>query len=386
MNTYSCTECSADQLALRHALGDEIDIRQAGLWDRYCADLEHSRRRVYPPERTRGPLSRLHGERWAAEYQATMRQRDRLVWILACDFAREHDVPAGSDRSPHHAEQFLAAIRPLLAQRSVSLLLGNYPGASGLFLRLPDDDGPFLVRQLLAAYPDCSAEPLAADRLTPPQPVASARLLLRPNVLPLAHQKDFEDTLRRELFDPLASLLAAVGGSQPERYWAWLEIELATADVRRVRRARRFVERVLVARWWPEWLVTALLIVSEGRGLSPMLLRCLLLSYYVRGRPATAPEFAAGSEAAVQSAVAKLLTALFEVRVSVHAATGDAAVRAVAERVQAALEPLARYELSTWKLRPRDARRRSPTMLLVPGEIATLWHPPTETVRNPGLD
>jgi hypothetical protein len=174
--------------------------------------------------------------------------------------------PAGGERSPHFAEQFLSSIRPMLAGRALTLVVGHCAGRSGLFLRAPTAEAPFVQRQLLAAYPDCTAEPVDEARLNQPNLTRVAEFRLAPSVLPLATQRTFEDALRRELVDPLAAVLVALSDGGSSRIPAWLEITIVAADSRRARRARRFIERVILPRRWGDWPLRKLLALSGKKG------------------------------------------------------------------------------------------------------------------------
>lgn len=82
---------------LQQAARDEVDIREAGIYENFRADLNYELQRRRPAPSGDGPLMRVHGERWRSERFALQKQVDHDIWQVGCDLAHREgvDVDAG---------------------------------------------------------------------------------------------------------------------------------------------------------------------------------------------------------------------------------------------------------------------------------------------------
>jgi len=292
-------------------------------------------------------------------------------------------VPPGHDRGPQYVQQVLTALHGRLLPRDlVHLEFGVLEQTAGLFIRLPDGLGPLIAHHLADAYPDATIQRLHEDRLAPGagDEVWGCELWLAPDSLSLRTYRHFEDALSRTLADPLAGILSALRPQPHDPVSVRVILSLHPARARRCRHARRIVQRLDLAaagrrRDFQLWYARLATHRSRGRRAWAALARP-----WLRTRPhatAAAPEFA------------RLHGPLFETRLLLLA-TGPRAsrphARARLRALAAAWTPFASADVHlsvtrVGRYRPRMLRVFRRGCLLSPEEIATLWHPPTETVR-----
>ena len=128
---------------------------------------------------------------------------------------------AFNDRGPRYMEQVLAALHQGNPQRLPDMLSLIRSGPTvGLACDAPQELQPLVTGQLLAHDPTARVEPHVErpDQLTG-KPAAmlttwSAELALRPEVFPLKHYPQFEDSATRTSADPLTGLLTALAGHE----------------------------------------------------------------------------------------------------------------------------------------------------------------------------
>ena len=118
-----------------------------------------------------------------------------------------------NERGPRYAEAVLNSLHESNRRRqSVCLELGSHQGTVGLFVRVPAGLVATFTHDFADAYPGCTLTALPDEvRDSKARHVWSATLRLSPDVFPLKTHRQFEDLLHRELTDPLAGLLSALG-------------------------------------------------------------------------------------------------------------------------------------------------------------------------------
>lgn len=304
-------------------------------------------------------------------------------------------APADNERGPRYAEQWFAALHQGNRQRlPIRLHFARAAPQTGLFVEAPALLKPLLSDQLAATYPHVAQERLAADALEPPsgQIVHSAALRLAPDLFPIRRHSQFEDPLTRQVTDPLAGLLAAIASTPADPTRAVLTLEILPATRRTVRRARRALRRLAwplfqLHPWVAAWYAN---VATRPRVGSQLVTFVLTAIARLRGRTApqdaVAPTHKHERELALQAAGDKLSRHLFEVRarITVAAPAGER-TRCVQKLhdVAGALGQFTAPNLSQFQLGKASARR-APTgepWLLSAEELATLFHPATETVR-----
>lgn len=314
-------------------------------------------------------------------------------------------VPPDNQRGPQYAEQFLAALHQANARfLPVELLLGSHRGEVLLGMRFPTELHAVAESQLAAHYPDCAILRLPDDALSPPPHSSSWRLTLalRPHIFPIRRYPQFDDPVLRTSADPLAALLALIQTDPGDRLHTTISIIAIPARSRVVRTAEatlstlaspffrthpRFGQTFALARTHPSLSVR---LAARGLALlSPRLSR-------IRDS-ATLTLSSARShdrEDDLQAAADKLARHLFEVRLTlVVSAPAELAHRAHHRLLHVAgafgqftVPRMASFRPSSIRpLRPSSRSARARPFLLSCEELATLWHPPTATVRTPRL-
>lgn len=310
-------------------------------------------------------------------------------------------VPAGNERGPQHAEQFLAALHHGAGKHQpVTFRLGSQAGAAGLLLDCPDALAPLLRSQLYAAYPDGKLEP-EAEEPNEHGLTLHADLFLLPAIYPCKRYPQFEDALSRTTADPLAALLATIARPANDGLRLAIEMQVRPATHRQQRRLERTFAMTLrpFARRFP--MLTQLylrLVLGPQPGwrflgwLHGLVFQVLLRrpTHVVHHLPQTHRSHE--REDLAQAAADKLRRQLFEarIRLRVQAAVGDKKrANAALLELAAGFGPFSLPHLATFRLGPiqegaprRPSRRR---FLVSAEELATLWHPPTQTVQTPTL-
>lgn len=277
-------------------------------------------------------------------------------------------IPHGNPRGPLYFEQALRALFD--AGVALELLIVTLDGQATLLCRFAAADRNLVHAQLTAAYPELRIDPLDDDALPRCRAgtVHSLYLALEPELIPLRTAGGFADPIERTLADPLASLLAAIGaGASKHRRGIRLTVRPLSRRRRRraSRAARRFDAPIFRAykklgRWWLRQRIHGYL---TGRAIA-----CIL------GRLLAPP-------GRLQEGVAsKLAEPLFSatLELSVWGDDREAALRDLRELAS----PFAAF--STGSVAFRVWAKARP-FILSPGEVASLWHPPTVTVDIPNL-
>jgi len=311
--------------------------------------------------------------------------------------------PAMNQRGPAYVEQALEALHQFNpGGRRVRLFFAPHASTVQLFCQFPHKIPPSLEHQLGALYPDCTIRRLPQDALAAPthsQPW-KATLRLHPDVFPIRRYTQFEDPLNRNAADPITGLLAPLEPVKNSRLRPMIEIVIRPAQSRRCGRARRTIARLaqpffrahprlahlyadaVTSRRLPTRLVGRILGACVGHSPGAQVQRELTTtSSRIHDR-----------EDNLQAAGDKLGRHLFETHIllTVHA-TPDAAAEAKRKirEMAAAFGHFTMPRLATFRVgrirrgpRPRLGR----TFLMSSEEIATLWHPPTSTVRAPKME
>jgi len=262
-------------------------------------------------------------------------------------------APATNDRGPLYAEQAFAALHQANPKRlPLSLIFGVQAGSIGLFVAGPDVSQSAVQSQLYANYPDCALDALAEDTLRFPagQHTLSAELELGSDLFPLRCYDQFEDTLNRVTADPLMGVLATLAELQAAGFCGRIELEVRPAGRQLVEKARRRLHRLRHPRF----------------GGKPQL-----------------------GEREAQAASDKLGRLLFETRLRVSVFAPVKKDKEVARRIQNLVGSLGHFSAPPKAVfqvaQRRWFRPRPPPFLLSVEELATLFHPPCQTVQAVGL-
>ena len=255
--------------------------------------------------------------------------------------------------------------------------------------------------QLAAAYLDCTIEQLPGEALdlTQNAQVWQAELFLIPDVFPIRRYSQFEDPLNRNTTDPLAGILAAVAARSDDPLRSQIEITVRPVTRWRHRIAQDAVGRLASPRLHLHRRLARMYghaIASRSR-----LVRLAghLCGTCVAGKVQADLRLSLGSgrlhdrEGDLQAASDKVGRALFQTHIRLTVVgppeLEDEARAKLYELAgafgQFSLPRLSRLNCSRVRGNARF-RVPSPGFLLSAEELATLWHPATETVRTPTME
>jgi hypothetical protein len=313
-------------------------------------------------------------------------------------------VPSDNDRGPQYMEQALAAIQQANPRRlPMEFVFSRHQDSVTLFVRSPPELAAAAASQLAGHYPSATMSRLADDALARPLGSAtwSAELHLVPDLFPIRRYSQFDDTLNRNVADPLTGILAPLAPNQSGRFHASIIVAVRPATARRGRQARKVV-RWLARPFFRRHhrLAHGYAVACTSRRAPVRVLGSMLgLLASASGQPIGATLLATSSARAhdreddLQAAADKLGRHLFEarIRLAVSAAPKDAA-RAKAQLRQMAgafgqftVPRMAQFRVSAVRKGPTSRRARGRGFLLSCEELATLWHPATATVRAPAM-
>ncbi len=285
-------------------------------------------------------------------------------------------VPPGNLRGPEYTEQLLAALHSACPRKwGFELHLRPLGATVGQACRLPSEVVPVFTERVADAYPDATIAPIPAAE----EPSGTERrvwrqeLWLSPDLGMVKTFRHFADPLRRTVADPIAGVLSALR-RRDDGVEASVVIHLRPGAAWRIYIAQfqwRILSIVLQTSWpAPAWFAASL---------------CRHYRYVVRfiGNALLAGAYASARAATVAPSP-KLTGPLFEARVVLKASAPRELRPKAVERLRelrSAFSPF-RGEAAFQALRVRGRRRLFRTRFLLSAEeAATLWHPPTETVR-----
>lgn len=311
-------------------------------------------------------------------------------------------APATNDRGPQYMDQALAAIRQSnQGGLPVALMFGQYQGTVGLFCRCGDGLSSVIKSQLYAHYPDLRIAAIPETAFDGPESHVSwkAELWLRPDLFPIRRYPQFEDQLNRTSTDPLTAILSTLSAPQNSLLRCHVEITFRPARPR-VRRSRmKAVHRLARPFFRTHHRLAhayAMLVTSQC---FPLRITGWILGRLAARSPheshdrelTTSPARLHDREEDLQAAADKLGKLLFEASITVTVkgpgkveAEARSRIREIAGAFgQFSSMRLASFQLSQIRRGPIGGGRplKSRPFLLSTEELATLWHPPTATVR-----
>jgi hypothetical protein len=115
-----------------------------------------------------------------------------------------------------------------------------------LFVRLPPELAAAAASQVAAHYPAASISRLPDNALAGPPGFAtwSVELLLRPDLFPIRRYPQFDDTLNRNVSDPLTAVFATLSPARGDNAHPAIMLTARPASRHRVRRARTAARRL----------------------------------------------------------------------------------------------------------------------------------------------
>ena len=302
-------------------------------------------------------------------------------------------------RGPQYMEQALAAIHQANGGRlPFSLLLAHSDSQTSLFCRFRPELAAILEGQLAASYPDSKIErlPEHALRPSPDHRLWTMDLTLRPDLFPIRRYQQFEDLLSRNTSDPLTGIFAALAPGKRKPLAPTIKITVRPAALARSWFSRRAVRRLSSPFFRSHPTVAkAYALGVTSRWFLVRILTRILGTVVPSQEPetrneqlvATSPSRAHDRENDLQGALDKLGRHLFEVSIRLSVSAPENLASAARARLrqmagsfgQFTVPRLGTFRVSRIRCGNRRFRRRG--FLLSCEELATLWHPATETVR-----
>jgi hypothetical protein len=304
-------------------------------------------------------------------------------------------VSPASIRGPQYMDQALAAIHEADAERlPVSLEIGRYGEHVALFCRTHGRLRGTVQELIYAQYPECKIEAIPVSALSPQSGhrTWNRELRLVPDIFPIKRYSQFEDALNRTTADPLTAILSTVAREGADQLRGHVQIIIRPARDKARARAIRSLRR-LACPFFRSHPRLAHLYATWARSPS-VFARILSRTLGVCARKAPAERELTTSTARLhereddlQAASNKLAQHLFETRIIV-AVSGPKELSNQARRklskIVGAVSQFSLPRLGVLRaVRVRRLRRSG--FLMSTEEIATLWHPPTQTVRAPTL-
>ncbi len=307
-------------------------------------------------------------------------------------------VPADNDRGPQYMDQALAAIHQANPGRlPLRLEFRQHAGQVILACQVPDELCAVVRGQLYAAYPDARMDVLAedTDAASPNPSIRATELHLERDLFPIKRYPQFEDAVNRVSADPLTAVLLALSTTKADPTHASIALEARPIYAHRRRHAERIVRRLAspffrrhhrLAHWYAEWStapswlrrLAAWPVGRLGRHGDHLHHQITMTASRQHDR-----------EDDLQAATDKLGKHLFAVRLSIQVITPRGEERRAAAKLREIAGTFGQFGIPRLAcfhaMRSRRWRRRPRGFLLSTEELATLWHPPTATVRAPTL-
>jgi hypothetical protein len=235
-------------------------------------------------------------------------------------------------------------------------------------------------QQLVAAYPDIEIDRLNESAIAPASGnrARSVELWLARDSHSIETCEAFEDRLSRELNDPLAGLLGVLAAGPNVATWSHVTIELRPASRRRVRTARRTLNRFYKTplhtnhRRGYGFLAAA---ASPNRFWRFAAHALAWLRYPTRTLPPIE----------CKAAYAKLDQPLYTARIRLTAAAAsEAAAQRQLRQLAAAFAPFTLNSPAEFRMIADNKNRRG--SLLSVDELAILFHPATSTIKTERME
>lgn len=307
-------------------------------------------------------------------------------------------VPAENDRGPLYMDQVLAALHHGNHHRLLSTFaFARVAGEVFLCCKTEDTLRAILHGQLYAHYPDARITDLPEESLEdqPANTQWTVDLHLRPDLFPIKRYPQFEDALNRQTADPVTAILTALASTADSLLQVRVEVTVRPARRRRIARVHRCLHDLARPFFRHHPRIAHLYIYLRLSRFPAVRVFGWMLKRFARGSP---PEVKAldtsGSrvhdrEEDLQAASEKAGKLLFEssIRLTVsgpESAASDA--RAKLQELAGTFGQFSSHRLASFHMgRVRRRPGRGRTFLLSTEELATLWHPPTATVRAPTM-
>jgi len=274
----------------------------------------------------------------------------------------------------------------------IQLEYGCLDGTIGIYCRFASHLKAHITEHLKAKYPNCTIQEIdedALDDVDPSRTTWSASLVLRPDLFPILRHKQFQDLIDGSLEDPLESLLGVI---QPERgLLSHIQLTVRPTRGHRRRWGRGAVKKLDRSFFRSHFRLADFYACHITRPLTwplAFLLGMLATPDRSSNRQADTSGGRYGErEDDVQAAADKIGGNLFDARICLSVSAPNACASAAITKLRTmrgAFGAFTKSRLATFHMsRIRRGRPRPCSwFLLSHEELATLFHPATQTVGS----
>ena len=285
---------------------------------------------------------------------------------------------ADQERGPHYTEAILDSLHQANPKKlPLSLEYALHDGEVGLFCRFPTELRALITEQLADAYPHCLFQAVPDELLDPQaaESVLSASLRLVPDIFPIRTYRHFEDHLNRNVADPIAGILSLLRAHRRSGLQSRIVIHVRPANSDRYRTALAITDRMqrpFRFRRLAGWYLRA---ATSPRRLARLCSQgiSLLSKQGTFHWDAT-------------DAVQKISHHLFETHIYVIVSVPQASEESGFDKLTELVGSFGRFTTRCARFHRTDMRHALATpqhrgFLMSSEELATIWHPPTSTVR-----
>lgn len=302
-------------------------------------------------------------------------------------------VSEQNERGPSGARHVLETLHQANPHRKpIQLILGESNAGKGLLLEVPDELAGIARNQLATMYPDATVEDAAAAAVNDPsgRVTWSAELRVHRDLYPIRRYSEFLDADRSQFVDPVSNLLDAIPAGRNKQLRATVRIEIRPCRPR----CRRYYQTVLLKLGCDRFQNSLRLIALYDRLSLSRNRFCrftgMMLSLGAKGQLTPESLTSTGRtherESHRHAAADKLNQMLFETQIHIDVTAPEAAEAAAHRRLReiagvfAVFSVPARATIQIDRIRRGNARRHGHSLLSAE-ELATLWHPPTNSGR-----
>ena len=304
-------------------------------------------------------------------------------------------------------EQALDALHPALkeSKESVSFEYGCHQGRVGLYCRFPDHLEEFVKQHLYGAYPDLKITRRPDDVFTARRGESSwsMELHFHPDIYPIERYTQDEDRINHQIADKLSRILTLLVPRDEDPIRCVLRFVVTPTSRYRRWRSKRIVRRLdsSFMREHPDWADVYTHMVTKRGIVRPLLGHLMgLPTWGSRKSPRhdsleTTPYGNHQREDPLAAAMHKLGNPLFDTHVQVIAyapLTESSRVKKQITQVSSAVDAFKAHNRSSFKKhairvsKNGEPRLRERPFLMSTEEIATLFHPTTQSVRTHKLE
>lgn len=265
----------------------------------------------------------------------------------------------------------LASVHDAVSSRHpISLWFESDSGTVSFFVELPDECRSVFLQELQDVYPGSTVLPEIVQADVPDDGDRwNTELRLTPDVLPLQIFDQFVDeTNKRSLADPVSGLLSRLKTGRSGRVVPAIRLTIQPATPRRVAAAERVLRR-----FHHRFAAESLRYVYARWATHSSCLYRLLATLLFR---------LAAREHMPQERSAKTDMKLFQCRLTVFARVPVGQKQLAERKLNEVANAFGRFTDATvgfHRFNPAKRERRKRSFLLSPREVATLWHPITES-------